>query len=112
MLFTVFKIGASALIIAFASWLSGKKPELAGFIVALPTVTLLALAFSHLEYKDTENAVVFAKSIFAAIPLTLLFFVPFLLADKIPFGFWGLYATGLSLLVVGYFAHRWIMSAL
>ena len=112
MLFTAFKLAASALIIAFASWLSGKKPELAGVIVALPLVTLITLAFSHLEYRDTENAVVFAKSIFAAIPLTLLFYVPFLLADRIPMGFWGMYATGLVLLVCGYFAHRWIMSVL
>ena len=112
MLFAAFKIGMSALIIAFSAWLSGKRPELAGFIVALPLVTLLTLAFSHLEYKDTENTILFAKSVFAAIPLTLLFFVPFLLAEKIPFGFWGIYATGLVLLACGYFAHRWIMTVL
>lgn len=112
MFFAAFKIGLSALIIAFASWLSGKRPEFAGFIVALPLVTLLTLAFSHMEYKDTENVVIFAKSIFTAIPLTLLFFVPFLLADRIPFGFWGLYAMGLIMLAIAYFAHRWVMSVL
>ena len=110
MLFTAVKIGLSALIIAFASWLSGKKPELAGFIVALPLVTLLTLAFSHLEYKDAQNTVLFAKSVFAAIPLTLLFFVPFLLADKLPMGFWAIYASGLALLTLGYFIHKWIMT--
>ncbi|MCB9990753.1 MAG: hypothetical protein H6867_05170 [Rhodospirillales bacterium] len=112
MLFTVFKVLSSALIIAFASWLSGKKPELAGFIVALPLVTLLVLPFSHMEHHDPENSVRFAQSIFMAIPLTLFFFIPFLLAAKLQVGFWGLYGGGLALLVTAYFVHRWLVSVL
>jgi len=38
----IIKVFAAALIIAFTSWLSGKKPELAGFIIALPMVSILA----------------------------------------------------------------------
>ncbi len=112
MYFALFKILVSAGIIAFASWLSGKKPELAGFIVALPLVTLLALPFSYLEYNDPANSVRFAQSIFAAIPLTLFFFIPFLLAAKLPFGFWGLYAAGLACLTAAYFVHKWVLSVL
>jgi hypothetical protein len=103
------KIAISAGVIAFASWLSNKRPELAGFIVALPLGTLLVLAFSYAEYKNPETAVKFAQSIFAAIPVSLLFFIPFLLAKKLPVGFWGLYAIGIALLVAGYFAHSFIM---
>lgn len=110
MFFAAFKIAVSAMVIAFASWLSGKKPELAGFIVALPLVTLLALPFSYLEYQNPENSARFAQSIFAAVPLTLFFFIPFLLAAKIPFGFWGLYVAGLILLIAAYFIHRWVLS--
>lgn len=110
MLFTISKVFISALVIAFASWLSGKKPELAGFIVALPIVTLLVLPLSHIEHHDPENSVRFAKSIFLAIPLSLVFFIPFLLATKIPLGFWGLYATGLLLLVCAYIAHQWLIT--
>ncbi|MDD9900806.1 MAG: hypothetical protein OXT65_07495 [Alphaproteobacteria bacterium] len=105
------KIIVAASIIAFASWLSGKKPELAGFIVALPLTSMLALAFAYGEYKNPEASVTFAKSIFAAIPVSLLFFVPFLLADKIPTGFWGLFGIGLALVACGYFAHGWILKA-
>lgn len=103
------KIAISACVIAFASWLSNKRPDLAGFIIALPLSTLLVLAFSYAEYKNPETSVKFAQSIFAAIPVSLLFFVPFLLAKKLPLGFWGLYAAGVALLVVGYFAHSFIM---
>ena len=109
MVFAALKIAISACVIAFASWLSGKKPELAGFIIALPLGTMLVLLFSYAEYHDPAASVRFAKSILAAVPMSLLFFVPFLVADKMPFGFWGLYTAGFALLVAGYFAHVFIM---
>ncbi len=109
MIFSASKIILSACVIAFASWLSNKKPELAGFIIALPLGTMLALLFSYAEYNDAAASVRFAKSIFLAVPMSLLFFVPFLLADKLPLGFWGIYAAGFILLVIGYFAHSFMM---
>lgn len=105
-----FKMLVSAGVIAFASWLSGKRPELAGFIVALPLVTLMVLPFSFLEYQDADKTVKFAQSIFVAVPLSLLFFVPFLFANKLIWNFWALYGAGLILLSAGYFAHKFIMS--
>jgi hypothetical protein len=109
MFFPALKIAISACVIALASWLSKQKPDLAGFIIALPLSTMLVLLFSYAEYNDPTASIRFAKSIFVAIPMSLLFFVPFLLADKLPFGFWGIYATGFALLVVGYFAHGFIL---
>ncbi|MBI3440495.1 MAG: hypothetical protein HY052_01615 [Proteobacteria bacterium] len=109
MFFPALKIAISACVIAFASWLSNKKPELAGFIIALPLSTMLVLLFSYAEYHDPAASIRFARSILAAIPMSLLFFVPFLLADRLPFGFWGTYAAGFILLVIGYFAHTFIM---
>lgn len=109
MLFS-FKMLVSAGVIAFTSWLSGKRPELAGFIVALPLVTLMVLPFSFMEYQDAEKTVKFAQSIFVAVPLSLLFFVPFLFANKLMWNFWALYGAGLILLSAGYFAHKFVMS--
>jgi len=109
MFFPILKIAIAACVISFASWLSHKKPDLAGFIIALPLGTMLVLLFSYAEYRDTASSIRFAKSIFLAVPMSLLFFVPFLLADKLPFGFWGIYAAGFALLVIGYFAHAFIM---
>ena len=109
MLWPVIKIAISACVIAFSSWLSGKRPDLAGFIIALPISTMLVLAFSYAEYKNPDASVKFAISILTAIPMSLLFFVPFLLAKKIPMPFWGMYAAGVGLIVVGYFIHSFIM---
>ena len=112
MIFVAFKITLSAILIAFTSWLAGKRPELAGLIVALPLVTLIALPFSYTEYEDTAAAAKFARSIFTVMPVSLTFFIPFFFADKInaflPGGFWTLYGLGILCLVMAYFIHRLI----
>ena len=99
----------AALIISFASWLAGKRPELAGFIIALPISTLLALAFSYGEHRDPATSVLFAKSVFVAIPVTLLFFIPFLVAEKFGLNFITTYVSGVGFLVAGYFIHRFVV---
>ncbi|MAX65739.1 MAG: hypothetical protein CME66_02285 [Halobacteriovoraceae bacterium] len=106
----VGKVLLAAIIISFVSWLSGKKTTLAGFLTALPLTTLLALAFSQFEWKNSAQSVAYAKSIFVAIPVSLLFFVPFLLAQKLNLSFWSCYGLGLILLGIGYFIHNYILS--
>ena len=102
------KVLLSALVIAFASWLSGKKPELSGFIIALPIASIIAIVFSYLEHKNTENSVIFAKSILVGVPISYLFFVPFFFAKSLNMNFWLIYGSGLILLIIGYFLHRYI----
>jgi len=110
MAFTILKISVAALVIAFTSWLSGKKPELAGFIVALPMASILVLAFSYAEHRDAETTITFAKSIMIGVPVSLLFFAPFFFEEKFDYGFWVSYGAGLCLLIVGFFVHRYIIS--
>lgn len=101
------KTVVAAVLISFVSWLSGKKTGLAGFLTALPLTTLLALAFSQMEWGDSKQSVEYAKSVFVAIPVSLLFFVPFLLAEKLSLSFWTCYVSGVGLLGVGYFIHSY-----
>lgn len=112
MILFVSKFIISAIVIAFCSWLAGKRPDLAGFIIALPIATLLALPFSHLEWQGQANTIRFAKSILAAIPVSLLFFIPFLISEKINLGFWASYLLGILFLVAGFQIHRVIMRLL
>lgn len=96
----------SALLISFAAWLSGRSPGLAGFVVSLPLTTLLVLPLSHAEHASPAVSVAFARSIFFAVPLTLFFFVPFLLAERLGLGFWQAYVAGCVLLVPAWWIHR------
>ena len=104
------KVLLAALVIAFASWLSGKKPELSGFIIALPIASIIAIAFSYLEHKNTENTVIFAKSILVGVPVSYLFFLPFFFAKNFNMNFWLVYGLGILLLIMGYFVHKYITS--
>ena len=49
---TIAKLLITASVIVFSSWLSQKRPDLAGFIIALPLASLLALALAHLQHGD------------------------------------------------------------
>ena len=102
------KIFLSAIVIGIVSWLSGKRIHLAGFLTALPLTTLLALAFSQLEWKNQAQSVAYAKSVFLAVPISLLFFIPFLFATKLNLSFWACYVLGIILLVLGYFIHGYL----
>lgn len=107
---TISKVVVAAGVITFASWLAGKKPALAGFIIALPLTSLLALAFSYVQFKDQAASIEFAKSILVGVPVSYLFFAPFFFAERFNLGFWGSYLTGIILLGVGFLIHRWITS--
>ena len=106
----IVNIIVSACVIGFAAWLSGRFPDTAGFIVALPLATMLVLPLSQLQHGDGENTILLAKSIFAAVPIALVFFVPLLLSGKMGLSFWQAYALGCLALILGYFAHRAIIS--
>ena len=103
---TIAKFLFTASVIVFSSWLSQKRPDLAGFIIALPLVSLLALALAHLHHGDAEKSIAFGQSILLAVPVSYLFFIPFFAPKFTEFGFWIVYGLGLSLLVAGYFLHQ------
>ena len=105
MLFAL-KLIFSSVIISFCSWLAGRKPVLASFIIALPLTSMLSILFSYAEYKDMGRAAEFAKGIFVFVPLSLLFFVPFLLHKWIKTGFALTYLIGVGLLALGYGIYR------
>jgi hypothetical protein len=110
MLFTCFKICISAILIASMSWLAGKKPALAGFIIAMPITSLLVLAFSFFEHRNHAVSIDFAKGIMLGLPISWLFFVPFFFADKLGGNFWYCYISGIICIMIGFFVHRYYLS--
>ena len=105
------KILISALLIAFASWLAGKKPVLAGFIVALPLASMLALIFAYVEHHNMEKINKFAVSVLVAVPLSLTFFIPFLFNKWLKLNFALSFLAGLTFLVLAYFVHSTLLKS-
>ena len=84
----VLKFAIAGFVVAIASWLSAKRPELAGFITALPLVSIMAIAFSYGQHHDLAVTSKYARSIIIAVPISWLFFLPFFFTEKLNYGFW------------------------
>ncbi|MFZ1866280.1 MAG: hypothetical protein WAU39_18820 [Polyangiales bacterium] len=100
----------SAIVIGVAAWISRRYPVTAGFLIAMPLATMLALPLAYAQHRDAASAFEMARSILVALPITVLFFVPFLMRDRL--SFWAAYGLGCLLLPVGYLVHRAIMRVL
>ena len=101
----------AGIIIAFASWLSGKKPVLAGFIIALPLISMISILLSYLEHKDMSKVNQFAISIVVAVPLSLSFFVPFILNRWLKLSFWPTYLMAFGFVALAYLLHSWLLKS-
>lgn len=102
-----FKLLLSASVISFSSTLAGRRPDLAGWLIALPISSMIALALTQAEFRDTARSVAFARSILVGVPLSLTFFLPFVFADRIRLSFWWLYGMGVLCLTGAFFAQQW-----
>jgi hypothetical protein len=107
----LLNIFLSASLISLALWVAKTNPVLGGFIVSLPLSTLIVLALNKLQNPDAASGAILAKSILVGIPATLLFFVPFLLADRMKISFWQAYGSGFVLLGLSFFIHRYLVTA-
>lgn len=105
------KLLISSIIIALASWLAGKKPALAGLIVSLPLISMLSILFAYGEHRDMLKIQQFAMSILVAVPLSLTFFIPFVLHKWIKFNFPVTYLSGVLLLILFYYIHSIIFKS-
>ena len=104
----ILKTLISGIVITFASWLAGRKPVLAGFIIALPLMSILSILFSYLEFRDMNKINQFAASILIGVPLSLTFFIPFILNKWLKMNFVPTYLLALGLLTGAYFLHQTI----
>ena len=111
MIFTL-KALLAGLVIAFSSWLAGQNPRIAGFIIALPMASLIAIIFVYFEYNSVEKTILYAKSILIAVPVSYLFFLPFFLAKQFNMNFWMIYGSGILLLALGFFIHKYFANFL
>jgi hypothetical protein len=108
----ILNVVLSALIIGVAAWLSGRFPRAAGFLVALPLATMLVLPMAYLQHHDTEKTVEFAKSILVAVPVIMLFLLPFIFAFRYGLSFWLSYVLACLWLIPAFFLHRYLVRLL
>ena len=107
MLFVV-KTVVAGLIIAFTSGLASNRPVLAGFIIALPITSMISILFSYAEFRNMERINQFATAIFIAVPLSLIFFLPFLLNRWVKMNFPISFILGIVLVGLVYVIYAYL----
>ncbi|OIQ01868.1 MAG: hypothetical protein AUK36_08890 [Zetaproteobacteria bacterium CG2_30_59_37] len=76
-------------------------PFWGALIVALPLTSMLAMAFVWFDTKNAQLVNELARDIFILVPVSLLFFVPFLAARLTDLGFAANFTAGILLLCGG-----------
>ena len=76
--FLIIKTIFSVAIVLGLTEISQKFSKLAGFLVVMPTISLLTIIFSHIQYGENFDIVKFYKGMIMGLPGLILFYVPFL----------------------------------
>jgi len=100
------KVVVSALVIAVATEVGKRESFWGALIVALPLTSILAISWLYVETRDNGLATEFARNILLLVPVSLVFFVPFLLEGRTRFGFGFNLFAGLALLAAAVWVTR------
>ncbi|MCK7583635.1 MAG: hypothetical protein MZV65_54380 [Chromatiales bacterium] len=92
--------------IALASEVAKRDVFWGALIVALPLTSILAMGWLYAETRDNALATRFARDILLLVPVSLVFFLPFLLESRTRLGFVANMAIGVALLAVAVLATR------
>ncbi len=87
--------------------MAGRKPWLAGLIVALPLTSLLSLTWAYIEHRDMQKVNDFALSILVAVPLSLAFFIPFIANRWLKLNFALTLTLGIFCIAISYGLSFW-----
>ena len=104
------KVLVSALVIALATEVAKRDTFWGALLVALPLASILAVSWLYFETRDNTQVTRFARDILLLVPVSLLFFLPFLLESKTGFGFGPNMLLGLALLAAAVWAARRLFS--
>lgn len=105
----VVKLLVSALVIALASEVAKRDSFWGALIVALPLVSILTMSWLYGETRDNALVTRLARDIVVLVPLSLVFFLPFLFEARTRLGFLPNLVLGLALLAAAVVvARRWM----
>lgn len=104
------KVVVSALVIVAASEVAKRDSFWGAAIVVLPLVSILAMSWLYVDTRDNALVTKFAQDVLLLVPVSLVFFAPFLLETKTRLGFASNMLIGLVLLAVAVWGARRFLS--
>lgn len=89
---------------------SKTNAALAGYLGSLPVATIITFLLLHRDGGSMTEVSNLAKSILTGLYTSFVFFIPFILPERMRFSFWVSFLMGMVLLALSYFAHRYIVT--
>ena len=96
----VFKLLLSSAIIATSTEVAKRSPALGGMILALPLVSIISYAIMGIEGADATVMSSYAKSTLIFVPISLVFFLPFVIPFFQDWSFIAKFLVGLGALTL------------
>lgn len=102
MLIYLLKLAISLAVILASAEAAKRSPTLGAFIVALPLVSILSMSWLYWDTRDAAKVGAYAREIFYLVPLSLVFFLPFLFEPRTHWPYWLNFALGLFVLALAF----------
>lgn len=90
----------TGVIVVGVSEIAGRIPRLGGLILSLPFISIVAFIMTWSNSPKPEVISNLAQEMLILIPLTLVFYVPFLFFNQNNFSFWMALALGIILTLI------------
>jgi len=100
MLLYLLKLAISLAVILVSAEAAKRSPTLGAFIVALPLVSMLSMTWLYWDTRDSAKLGAYAREIFYLVPLSLVFFLPFLFEQRSHWPYWLNFSLGFVALAV------------
>lgn len=107
MLLYLLKALIAGVIIVAVSEFAQSQPRLGAVILCLPLTTLLAFVAAHVEGTDAQNLSLLARDSLILVPLTLGFYLPFVIQPNASISFWLRFSSGLVIAVATVSIYLW-----
>ena len=102
----VVKIAISVALLLGAAELAKRDTLLGALVIMLPLTSMLSIALLYIDTGDGARVTRYAREIFYLVPVSLLFFLPFVAQPRTQWPFWVNFGLGVALLAVAVLALR------
>jgi len=94
-------------VVVAVSEVARRSPRVADVILAVPLVVFAVYAIMYLRQPDLAPIARMARQMLVLVPLSLTFFVPVALAERLHLAFWPAFAMGLAFVTVSVGTYLW-----
>ena len=103
------KIALSVVVLLAAVELAKRESFLGALVIVLPLTSMLSMVLLYLDTGDGAKVSQYARDIFYLLPVSLLFFLPFLFEARTQLPFWANFASGFLLMAGAALAVRFLI---